>query len=193
MFKRVLLIDNFDSFVFNLADYLKRFKCEVIVYRNNIEITKVAEINPNLIVLSPGPGNPQQAGHVLPIIKKYHQQYPIFGVCLGHQAIIESFGGSLKQLDRPYHGKQSEIEHDGRTIYAGLPSPLEVGRYHSLIGDKIPSCLEVSAKLDDMVMGVRHQEYPVEGVQFHPESVLTFKDQNGLKIIANLVNEKILK
>lgn len=165
----------------------------MIVYRNNIEIAKITEINPDLIVLSPGPGNPQQAGNVLPIIKKYHQKYPIFGVCLGHQAIIEAFGGNLKQLEQPYHGKQSEITHDSRTIFTDLPSPLEVGRYHSLVGDKIPNCLEVIAKLDDIVMGVRHREYPIEGVQFHPESVLTFKDQNGLKIIENLVHEKILK
>ena len=193
MFKKILLIDNFDSFVFNLADYLKRFNCQVIVYRNNISISQVKEINPDLIIISPGPGNPKQAGNIIPIIKKYYQKYPIFGVCLGHQAIIQAFGGTLRVLDKPYHGKQSLITHDGKTIFKGLPNPLEVGRYHSLVGDKIPQCLEKSAMLDDVVMAVRHKQYPVEGVQFHPESILTSKDENGLKIIKNLTEAFILK
>lgn len=193
MFKKILLIDNFDSFVFNLADYLKRFNCQVIVYRNNIAISKVSEINPDLIIISPGPGNPEQAGNIIPIIKKYYKKYPIFGVCLGHQAIIQAFGGTLRVLDKPYHGKQSLITHDGRTIFESLPNPLEVGRYHSLAGNKIPRCLEKSAMLDNIVMAVRHKQYSVEGVQFHPESILTSKNDNGLKIIKNLIYEKILK
>lgn len=193
MFKKILLIDNFDSFTFNLVDYLKRYKCQVDIFRNNMAIKKVEEINPDLIVISPGPGNPKQAGNLLSIIKKYKNKYPIFGVCLGHQAIIEAFGGTLRVLGEPYHGKQSLVTHDEKTIYKGLPNPIEAGRYHSLVGYDIPDCLEVSATTGQVVMGVRHKSLPIEGVQFHPESILTYKDNNGLKIIKNLIDERILK
>lgn len=189
MLKKILLIDNFDSFTFNLVDYFKRYKCKVEIYRNNIPVKKVAEINPDLIVMSPGPGNPEQAGNLLSIVKRYYTKYPMFGVCLGHQAIVQALGGTLRVLGEPYHGKQSLVTHDEKNIYKNLPNPIEVGRYHSLVGYDIPDCLEVTATVGRVVMGVRHKKYPVEGVQFHPESILSYKDNIGLRIIKNVITQ----
>ena len=134
-----------------------------------------------------GPSTPANAGNLMAYIDHFHRLRPIFGVCLGHQGMIEYFGGSLRVLPRPYHGKQSLIEHCGDGIYRDLPSPLPVGRYHSLIGDRIPEVLEVTATWGDVVMGVRHRTLPVEGVQFHPESILTMEDNHGLRLIGNLL------
>ncbi len=199
---RVFMVDNFDSFTFNLVDYFRRFNCEVVVYRNRLDVDIIGDMEPDLIVLSPGPSIPRNAGNLLKVIERYHRSYPIFGICLGHQAIIEFFGGELGLLSYPCHGKQSKIEHDGRTIYRGIPNPFRAGRYHSLFGKVIPDSLEVTAVTattcggeggerggggegEEIVMGVRHRRLPIEGVQFHPESILTFPI--GLKIIENVI------
>jgi len=188
MFK-VFLVDNYDSFTFNLMDYFRRYDCKVITYRNDLDIMVIDCIKPNLIVLSPGPSTPSNAGKLLSVIDVYHGRIPIFGVCLGHQAIIEYFGGSLGILPYPCHGKQSYIYHDGKTIFEGIPNPFLAGRYHSLVGRTIPVCLEVTAKTDDdIVMGVRHRQFAVEGTQFHPESFLTSKSGHGLQIIKNVIS-----
>ena len=186
---RIFMVDNYDSFTFNLVDYFRRFNCEVIVYRNRLDVDIIGDMEPDLIVLSPGPSIPANAGNLLEVIERYYRRYPIFGICLGHQALIEFFGGELGLLAYPCHGKQSPIRHDGKTIYRGIPNPFMGGRYHSLIGKVIPASLEVSATTattnGDIVMGVRHRRLPIEGVQFHPESILTFP--TGLKIIQNVV------
>ncbi len=185
-YKNILVIDNFDSFTFNLVDYLTQLNCKVTTLRNTISISSVAKIDPDLIVLSPGPSVPKNAGNLMGIIDRYHDIYPIFGVCLGHEALIEYFGGTLT-FTEPVHGKASPIRHDGKTIFTGLEQNFMAGRYHSLIADKVPSCFCTSAKYKNIVMGVRHRSLPIEGVQFHPESVLTMKGQNGFHIIKNLV------
>lgn len=187
-FRKIFLLDNFDSFTFNLVDYFKQLGCEVLVYRNNVKIEKVAEIKPDLIVFSPGPSVPKNAGNMMAIIDKYHQQFPMFGVCLGHEAFLEYFGGSLKFV-KPVHGKASKIDHDGKTIFKGVEKNFLGGRYHSLCANKVPSCFEVSAKVNDLIMAIRHHKLPIEGVQFHPESVLSMKGGNGFKIIENVVNK----
>ncbi|MDP3970375.1 MAG: aminodeoxychorismate/anthranilate synthase component II [bacterium] len=189
--KQVVVIDNFDSFTFNLVDYLKQCDVNVMVYRNTVDFNIIEDLQPDLIVLSPGPGNPQQAGKLIDYIKHFSEQVPIFGVCLGMQAITEAFGGSLRLLDQPKHGKSSLIEHDGKSIFAGITNPAEVGRYHSLAVDLMPDDFEISASTkdgkDEVVMAMRHNTLPIEGVQFHPESVLSFKQQVGLKMIQNLI------
>jgi len=186
MYKKIFLLDNFDSFTFNLVDYFKQLGCEVEVYRNTVDIEKVSVVDPDLIVFSPGPSVPANAGNMMAIIEKYHKRYPMFGVCLGHEAFIEYFGGSLKFVP-PVHGKSSSIKHDGRSIFRGLPVGFKAGRYHSLCADEVPSCFEISSTYDDLVMSVRHKELPIEGVQFHPESVLSMKGGHGFKMIKNVV------
>lgn len=186
-YKNILVIDNFDSFTFNLVDYFKQIGCNVHVYRNNIDPDFVDEISPDLIVISPGPSIPKNAGNLMKIIDKYHKKYPIFGVCLGHEALIEYFGGSLKFI-KPVHGKSSKIHHNGKGIFAELEQDFNAGRYHSLVADKVPECFEISAKFSDLVMAVRHKSLPIYGVQFHPESVLTMKGGNGFKLIKNLIS-----
>lgn len=185
-YKNILLIDNFDSFTFNLVNYFERLNCKVKILRNNLDINFVSEVNPDLIVISPGPSVPKNAGNLMKIIDVYHSKYPIFGVCLGHEALIEYFGGSLKFTD-PVHGEASPIKHDGRTIFKNLPQDFMAGRYHSLSADKVPDCFEISANYEDLVMAIRHKSLPIEGVQFHPESVLTMKNENGFNLIKNLV------
>lgn len=187
MIKKILLIDNFDSFTFNLVDYFKRLDCNVKVYRNDINPKKVKEIDPDLIVVSPGPSVPKKAGNLMKIIDMAREKYPIFGVCLGHEALIEYFGGSLKFI-KPVHGKSSRIKHNGKGIFKGLEQNFQGGRYHSLVGDKIPKCFEVTAKSEGLVMAIKHKTLPIESVQFHPESVLTMKNDSGLKLIKNLIS-----
>lgn len=187
-FKKIFLLDNFDSFTFNLVDYFRQLGCQVEVYRNNVAIETVDAFKPDLIVFSPGPSVPANAGNMMKIIDKYHKKYPMFGVCLGHEAFLEYFGGSLKFVT-PVHGKSSPIHHDGKTIFKGLDKDFLAGRYHSLCADKVPSCFTVSAKTDGLVMAMRHKTLPIEGVQFHPESVLTMKRGNGFKMIENVVNK----
>ena len=187
----VVMIDNFDSFTYNLVDEFEKRNCNVVVYRNNIEFENfkkaVQKVNPKLIVVSPGASSPKDAGISIEAIKFYAGKIPVFGVCLGHQAIIEAFGGIVDKAPQVFHGKSSKITHDNKTIYKNLENPLQVGRYHSLAGLKIPEELIVNAKTDNgIVMGVRHKNFFVEGVQFHPESILT---PNGSFMIENLLEE----
>jgi anthranilate synthase/aminodeoxychorismate synthase-like glutamine amidotransferase len=171
----ILLIDNYDSFTYNLAHLFGELGAEVIVRRNDaIDSDEAERLAPSHLVLSPGPGRPSDAGASVEIVQRLAPHVRTLGVCLGHQAIVEAFGGEIGRAKRLVHGKPSEIEHDGRGLFQGLPQPFEGGRYHSLAATRIPDCLEVSATCtDDEVMAVRHRELPIDGVQFHPESVLT--------------------
>jgi anthranilate synthase component 2 len=192
---KVLVIDNYDSFVYNLVQYIGEKGGAPMVYRNDqITLEKVMEIKPERIVISPGPGDPQNPryfGVCSKILKRMSPQIPTLGVCLGHQGIIASYGGRVIRAGRIVHGKPSLIKHDGRGLYRGIENPLEATRYHSLVGDRdtLPQCLEVTATaLDDgEIMGVRHKEYPIEGIQFHPESILTAP---GKEMIANFLEAK---
>ncbi len=188
-FKKIFLLDNFDSFTFNLVDYFRQLECEVSVYRNDVNPEIIESIKPDLIVFSPGPSVPKNAGNMMNIIDKYHLKYPMFGVCLGHEAFTEYFGGSLKFVE-PVHGRNSPINHDGKTIFSDIEAGFLAGRYHSLCTDIVPDCFEVSAEFGGLVMAMRHKSLPIEGVQFHPESVLTMKHGNGLNIIKNIVDKK---
>ena len=174
---KILLIDNYDSFTYNLVQAFLSLGAEVDVHRNNeIAIDKAVRLQPTNLVISPGPGRPENAGVSLACIEVFQDKIPVLGVCLGHQCIVEHFGGDIVYAKRLMHGKTSTITHDGLTIFAGLENAFEAGRYHSLAADRdtIPEVLTVSAQTkDDEVMGVRHRTLPVEGVQFHPESVLT--------------------
>ncbi len=173
----VLLIDNYDSFVYNLARYFQRLGQTTDVVRcDAIDVDEVRRRNPRAVVLSPGPCTPVEAGCSLEIVRQLTGIIPILGVCLGHQAIAAGLGATIVRAPNPVHGGASPIWHDGRDIFTGLPNPLRVGRYHSLIADEttLPACLEVSARTDDgLIMGLRHREAPVAGLQFHPESILT--------------------
>ena len=171
----ILLVDNYDSFTYNLAHLFQELGAEVTVIRNDaIDADEAERLAPSYLVVSPGPGRPGDSGASLAIVARLGPRVPTLGVCLGHQAIVEAFGGSVGQAKRLMHGKSSLVEHDGRGIFSGLPNPLEAGRYHSLAATSVPECLEVSARTDDgEVMAVRHRELQVVGIQFHPESVLT--------------------
>jgi anthranilate synthase/aminodeoxychorismate synthase-like glutamine amidotransferase len=172
---RVLVIDNYDSFTYNLVQYLGELGADVDVCRNDkASVEELLARGPDRLVVSPGPCTPAEAGISVDAIGAFARAgTPVLGVCLGHQSLVEAFGGRTVQGD-PIHGKDAEVEHDGRTIFSGLPSPMVAGRYHSLVADPaLPEELEVSATFGDVVMGVRHRELPAEGVQFHPESVLT--------------------
>jgi anthranilate synthase/aminodeoxychorismate synthase-like glutamine amidotransferase len=173
----VLVIDSYDSFVYNLVQYLGELGAAPIVIRNDqLTVAEAQALEPDLVLLSPGPGRPEDAGIICSAIPAFAEAgVPVFGVCLGHQAIGHVFGGSVVRAPSLMHGKTSPIEHSGKGVFAGLPSPLIATRYHSLVIDPatMPDCLEVTATCDDIVMGVRHRSLPVEGVQFHPESILT--------------------
>jgi anthranilate synthase/aminodeoxychorismate synthase-like glutamine amidotransferase len=169
----ILLVDNYDSFTYNLAHLFGELGAEVVVRRNDaIDAEEAERLAPSHLVLSPGPGRPEDAGVSVELVKRL--RVPTLGVCLGHQAIVAAFGGEIGQARRLVHGKASPIEHDGRGLFQGLPESFEAGRYHSLAATSVPECLEVSASCaEGEVMGVRHRDLPVDGVQFHPESVLT--------------------
>jgi anthranilate synthase component 2 len=169
------MIDNYDSFTYNLVHLFEELGAEVVVRRNDAISPDEAEaLAPDRLVVSPGPGRPADAGVSVELIRRLGPTTPTLGVCLGHQAIVEAFGGEIGQARALLHGKASVVRHDGRGVYAGLPDEIEAGRYHSLAAIRVPEALEVTATTGDgEVMGVRHREYPVEGVQFHPESVLT--------------------
>ena len=171
----ILLVDNYDSFTYNLAHLFGELGAEVVVRRNDaIGVDEAERMAPSHLVLSPGPGRPAQAGVSVELVRRLGGRVPTVGVCLGHQVIVEAFGGEVGQARRLVHGKASPIEHDGRGLFRGLPEGFEAGRYHSLAATRVPDCLEVSASCaEGEVMAVRHRELPVDGLQFHPESVLT--------------------
>ena len=180
---QILVIDNYDSFTYNLVQYLGELGAELDVVRNDVD--GVLDRSPDRVVVSPGPCTPNEAGISVEAIRSFAERgVPVLGVCLGHQAMAQAFGGSVVRGD-PVHGKTAEVEHDGRSIFDGLPSPMTVGRYHSLIVDPaLPDELEVSAKGGGVVMAIRHRELPAEGVQFHPESILT---PEGKTILRNFL------
>ncbi len=190
---KVLVIDNYDSFVYNLVQYIGELGGEPVVYRNDgITLKRAIEINPDRIVISPGPGNPAKRryfGVCSDILRTLSRKVPTLGVCLGHQGIISVFGGRIVPAKKIMHGKTSMIAHDGLGVFKGIKNPFRATRYHSLVGDdgSIPSCLKITARsLDDgEIMGVRHIRYPIEGLQFHPESILT---SEGKKIIKNFLD-----
>ena len=171
----LLMLDNYDSFTYNLVHLFQELGAEVKVFRNDAITPDEAEaLSPSHLVVSPGPGRPEDAGVSVELIRRLGATVPTLGVCLGHQAIVEAFGGEVGQAKALLHGKSSPVEHDGKGVFAGLPDPFEAGRYHSLAALTVPDDLEITARTPDgEVMGVRHRELPIEGVQFHPESVLT--------------------
>lgn len=182
----ILVIDNYDSFTFNLVQYIRQMSENVLVFRNDkTSIDEIRKLQPQFILISPGPGNPNQAALSMDIVKYFYDKIPILGICLGHQVIAQSFGGIIIKAKAPMHGKVSVIKHDGRTIFNEIKNPLPVTRYHSLIVDSntLPECLEVSALSNNgEIMGIRHKHFNVEGLQFHPESIMT---QQGFEIIEN--------
>jgi anthranilate synthase/aminodeoxychorismate synthase-like glutamine amidotransferase len=185
----ILMIDNYDSFTYNLVQYLGQLGEEVVVRRNDeTTVAEIESLSPEAIFISPGPCSPAEAGISVEVIRRFHREIPIMGVCLGHQAIGYAFGGDVIRADRLMHGKTSPIHSDGRTIFRGLPNPFPAGRYHSLIVSRetLPDCFEISAETAEQeIMGIRHREFPVEGIQFHPESILT---PSGKRIIKNFLD-----
>lgn len=188
----ILVIDNYDSFTYNLVQYLGELGEEVQVRRNDeIDIEGIKQLNPDHILLSPGPCTPNEAGITLDVIEQFKGIIPIFGVCLGHQAIGQAFGGQVIRAERLMHGKTSPILHHGTSVFEGLPSPFTATRYHSLIVERatLPDCLEITAETDEgEIMGLRHKQYPIEGVQFHPESIIT---DHGHQMLRNFLKHKV--
>ena len=186
--QKVLFIDNFDSFTYNLVDDFCKRDCEAKVYRADTEIAAlreiVGELDPDLLVISPGPGTPKKAGVSLAALDHFKDKLPIFGVCLGHQTIVEYFGGQIGHASEPMHGKPSRITHNDQGVFSGIENPLQAGRYHSLVATQVPDCLEVVAEFEGIVMGVKHRTLPIYGVQFHPESILT---PAGGRVIENVL------
>ena len=185
---KVLLLDNYDSFTYNLAQYLGELGHAPAVHRNDgVSLGEVETMNPDRIVISPGPGRPEDAGISVELVRQFGRRIPVFGVCLGHQGIGHAFGGGVVRAPVLMHGKVSSIQHDGRGVFAGVSQPFVAGRYHSLIvSDPPPAELEISARTDDgIIMGLRHREWPVHGVQFHPESVLT---GSGHQLLRNFLD-----
>ena len=182
----ILVIDNYDSFTYNLVQYLGELGTQPFVRRNDeITLDEIADLKPERIVISPGPGRPEQAGITLDVIKRFGPTTPLLGVCLGHQAIGMAFGGSVVRANAPMHGKTSSIKHDGKGVFAGIASPFTVARYHSLVVDRTgwPADLEIAAQTetDGTIMALRHRTHPIHGVQFHPESIMTREGQHLLR------------
>ena len=188
---RMLLIDNYDSFTYNVVQAFAALGADVSVHRNDaISVEAALELDPTHLVISPGPGRPEDAGVSLAMIDAFAQRVPVLGICLGHQSLVQHFGGEIVRAERLMHGKTSMTKHDGKTIFAGLPQLLEVGRYHSLcaLRESLPDMLELTAETErGEIMGVRHKTLPLEGVQFHPESVLT---PDGRQLMANFLRMK---
>jgi para-aminobenzoate synthetase component II len=186
----ILMIDNYDSFTYNLVQYLGQLGEELIVKRNDeITVEEIGELNPDFLMISPGPCSPNEAGISLTAIEHFAGKIPIFGVCLGHQSIAQVFGGEVVRAERLMHGKTSQIFHDEKTIFENLPNPFTATRYHSLIVKKetLPNCFEISAWTDaDEIMAIRHKTLPIEGVQFHPESIMT---SHGLEMLKNFIEQ----
>jgi len=187
--RRVLFIDNFDSFTYNLVDDFCKRDCDAKVYRSDTGLEQLRELageyEPDLLVISPGPGTPDSAGVSLSAVDYFKDKLPIFGVCLGHQVIAQYFGGKITHAPVPMHGKPSRVLHNGKGIFAGVENPLQAGRYHSLCATELADCLEKTAEFEGIVMGLQHKELPIFGVQFHPESILT---PAGGKIIENMLS-----
>ncbi len=185
----ILLLDNYDSFTYNLAQYLGELGCEVEVYRNDkISVEEIAKRKPERIVISPGPCTPQEAGISIELVQRLAGKFPILGVCLGHQAMGAAFGGKIVRAPKLFHGKTSEIHHDGKGVFRKLPEPFTATRYHSLIVERksLPRELAITAETSDgIIMGVRHRKHKMEGVQFHPESVLT---ESGKQLLQNFLS-----
>jgi anthranilate synthase component 2 len=186
----VFVLDNYDSFTYNLVQYMGELGADMVIRRNDeLTVEQIDDLNPERIVLSPGPCTPQEAGVSIPLIRHFAGKIPILGVCLGHQAIGAAFGGNVVRAPKLMHGKTSPVEHDGRNLFTGLASPMTCTRYHSLIVSEegLPDELEVTARVekDGTIMGLRHRRFPIEGVQFHPESVLTM---DGKSLIRNFLN-----
>jgi anthranilate synthase/aminodeoxychorismate synthase-like glutamine amidotransferase len=186
---KILMIDNFDSFTYNLVQYLGEMNTDVEVYRNNaINLQEIQEMNPDAIVISPGPGRPENAGICLSLIREYAGVFPMLGVCLGHQAIAQAFGGTIVEAEELVHGKTSDIFYEEEELYKNLPNPFQAARYHSLIVDKgsLPNCLKINAKTESgLIMGITHLEWQLWGVQFHPESFLTV---HGKQLLTNFIH-----
>ena len=184
----LLVIDNYDSFTYNLVQYFGELGADPVVKRNDaVTADEVEKMKPDKIVISPGPGTPADAGISMDLIRRFGPKLPILGVCLGHQSIGEVYGGKVVRAERLMHGKTSPIRHDGKGVFAGLPNPFEATRYHSLLVEKksVPACLEVTADTaEGEIMGLRHREFPVHGVQFHPESILS---KEGKDLLANFL------
>ncbi len=191
----ILVIDNYDSFTYNLVQYLGELGRELMVFRNDaVTVSEIERLAPDSLVISPGPGRPETSGIIVEAIRALAGKMPILGVCLGHQAIGAAFGGSVISAPSLMHGKTSDIQHDGRTIFKGLENPFRATRYHSLVvsADGLPDCLEISARTaDGVIMGLRHKALQVEGVQFHPESILTDAGKNLLANFLDLQTEPI--
>jgi len=188
---KILLIDNFDSSTYSLADEFEKRECEILIYRNNIDLNLlekiIKEFKPDILIFSSGPGTPKEAGNSINIIKEYHKKIPMFGIGLGYQCIIEAFDGRVARSTEIAHGKQSSINHDAQTIFKGIPNPFNAARYNSLAASDVPYCFEISSRSEKgTVMSIRHKEFPIAGVQFHPESILT---PFGHKIIDNVIKE----
>jgi anthranilate synthase/aminodeoxychorismate synthase-like glutamine amidotransferase len=187
--RKVLFIDNFDSFTYNLVDDFCKRKCDAKVYRCDTAIEELAKVvdgfKPDLLIISPGPGTPDTAGVSLAAVDYFKDKLPILGVCLGHQVIVQYFGGKIGHAPKPMHGKPSRVTHNEKGIFVDIENPLQAGRYHSLIALEMPDCLEKTAEFEGIIMGVQHKELPIYGVQFHPESILT---PAGGKIIENILS-----
>lgn len=185
----ILVIDNYDSFTYNLVQYLGELGEKIEVRRNDeIDLAGIEALNPDHILISPGPCTPNEAGISLALLEHFKGRIPILGVCLGHQSIGQAFGGEVIRAERLMHGKTSLIHHDGKSVFAGLPNPFTATRYHSLIvkRETLPDCLEITAWTEEgEIMGLRHKEYPIEGVQFHPESIIT---ENGHRMLSNFLS-----
>ncbi|HIW33476.1 MAG TPA: aminodeoxychorismate/anthranilate synthase component II [Candidatus Paenibacillus intestinavium] len=190
----ILVIDNYDSFTYNLVQYLGELGQEIVVKRNDeIDMAGIETLAPDHIMISPGPCSPNEAGISLEVIEHFKGIIPIIGICLGHQSIGQAFGGEVVRAEQLMHGKTSQILHDGKSLFEGLPSPFTATRYHSLIvrRESLPDCLEITAQTEaGEIMGLRHKEYPIEGLQFHPESIIT---EHGLRMLSNFLKLSVAK
>lgn len=188
----ILLIDNYDSFTYNLYQYIGTFSQDIQVVRNDkITLEEIRTLEPSQIVLSPGPKTPKEAGICIDVVREFYRNVPILGICLGHQCIGAAFGAKVSYAKKIFHGKQSLIEHQGGSIFYGIDSPLKIARYHSLAvqNEGFPDCLKVLARTEDgEIMAMRHREYPVVGLQFHPESIFT---EHGKRLVENFVNDRV--
>ncbi len=188
----ILMIDNYDSFTYNLFQYFKQMDEQVFVFRNDeVTLQEIDALNPDLIVLSPGPGSPSESGICREVIKSYYLHIPILGICLGHQLIVDFFGGEIRKGKQPVHGKVTAIRHDGKSLFRNIPPSIRVTRYHSLVTseENFPSDLRISAvSEDDVIMGARHADAPLEGIQFHPESILT---EFGFEMLKNAYEQAV--